>query len=96
MPVNPSPAAERRRARRKPATGAVRLSPTDALSSPFEGRLQDTAETGFRARHNRLVIAPGQVLKFEMDGAAGLARAVWTRIVDGQAETGFHILSRLA
>ncbi len=95
MPVNKAPEIERRRSRRKPATGAVRLSPDDVLAPPFEGRLLDIAEAGFRARHNHLSIGPGQVLKFEMGGAAGVAQAVWTRIVNGEAETGFHILSRL-
>jgi len=52
----------------------------------------DIASSGFRARHNRLNLTSGQLVDFEFQGRSGLASVVWTRIVDGQAETGFRIL----
>jgi hypothetical protein len=53
----------------------------------------DWASSGFRARHDRLTLAAGQVVGFELPEMSGLARVVWTRILDGQAEAGFRILS---
>jgi len=62
------------------------------LAAAFSGDLLDTAATGFRARHGRLTLVSGQIVGFEFGGRKGVARAMWTRIVDGQAETGFRIL----
>ncbi len=85
-------AAERRAEPRGAASGAVRLRPSGVLAGPFVGRLMDTAAHGFRARHDRLTLTSGQLVDFEFGGRSGLACAVWTRIVDGEAETGFRIL----
>ena len=92
MDIKPSEWAERRNEPRWPAAGEVRLRQDGVLTAPFVGRLMDLADTGFRARHNRLNIASGQVVAFEFAETCGVARAVWTRIVDGEAETGFRIL----
>ena len=102
MPVKPSPRskspraagiAERRREPRVKATGDVFLRQCGVLTDPFVGQLVDTARHGFRARHDRLALACGQVVDFQFGGRSGQARAVWTRIEGGKAETGFHILS---
>jgi len=74
----------------------VRLRPSEVLSNPFAGRLIDTASGGFRARHSRLTLSSGQLVDFEYEGHSGLACVVWTRIVDGEAETGFRILPQSA
>lgn len=87
----PSP-AERRTEPRLAATGEVRLRPSGVLATPFLGRLMDTAAHGFRARHNRLALTSGQLVDFAFGDRSGLACAAWTRIVDGEAETGFRIL----
>ncbi len=62
------------------------------MAEAFQGDLLDTAATGFRARHGRLSLASGQLVHFEFAGRNGVARAIWTRIIGGQAETGFRIL----
>ncbi|HYW42575.1 MAG TPA: PilZ domain-containing protein [Bryobacteraceae bacterium] len=92
MPTKQSPGTERRTAPREAATGEVRLRQSDLLAGSFAGRLVDIASSGFRARHNRLNLTSGQLVDFEFQGRSGLASVVWTRIVDGQAETGFRIL----
>jgi len=84
--------ADQRVEPRQGTSGEVRLRQSDTLSGSFAGSLLDTAVSGFRARHGRLTLASGQLVDFEFSGRTGLARVVWTRIVDGEAETGFHIL----
>jgi hypothetical protein len=74
----------------------VTLRQAGEIAAPFRGDLLDTAATGFRARHRRLSLGSGQLVNFEFAGRKGFARAIWTRIVDGQAETGFRILPREA
>ena len=93
MATNQSQWIERRESPRHPADGLVRLRQAGMLAPPFEGRLLDRGASGFRARHDRLNMPSGQVVEFEFSGSAGMARAVWTRIVNGEAETGFHILA---
>jgi hypothetical protein len=87
----PSP-SDRRSEPRRPVSGDVHLRQLGTLAGSFSGQLIDIAATGFRARHNRLTLASGQMVEFEMKSSAGLARVVWTRIVDGEAEAGFRIL----
>jgi hypothetical protein len=86
------PSSERREAPRREASGEVRIRQSDLLSGAFAARLVDTGSGGFRARHDRLNLSSGQLVDFEYQGRSGLACVVWTRIVDGQAETGFRIL----
>jgi hypothetical protein len=69
------------------------MNQPDSLFGPFTGTLVDTSATGFRARHNRLSLASGQVVTFDFEGRVGRAVVVWTRIVNGRAETGLHIVS---
>lgn len=71
----------------------VRLRQSSVLAGPFSGRLMDMAAHGFRARHNCLTLRSGQLVDFEFHGRKGLANTIWTRIVDGEAETGFRIVS---
>jgi hypothetical protein len=84
--------AERRTEPRRDVEGEVRLRPFGTLSGTFSGRLLDVAASGFRARHGCVTMTSGQLVDFQMVDGKGIARAVWTRIVDGAAETGFHIL----
>jgi hypothetical protein len=83
---------ERRTEPRYPKSGEVRLW-QGTPQTVFLGRLLDTASTGFRARHGRLSLASGELVSFFIQGRTGVARAVWTRILDGEAETGFRVLS---
>jgi len=68
------------------------LRRTGVIATPILGRLLDVSAAGFRTRHSCLTLASGDRVEFEFDGRNGAARAMWTRIVDGQAETGFNIL----
>ena len=90
--------AERRAQPRRPATGAVMLTPEGIFSATISGRLVDAAESGFRARHDSPRLTPGDVVAFAFpgpDGAAeGRARVVWTRILGEHVESGFLILPR--
>jgi hypothetical protein len=47
---------------------------------------------GFRTRHTCLTLGSGDRVDFEFQGRQGAARAMWTRIVGSEAETGFNIL----
>lgn len=89
------PSHERRAEPRHSASGPVRLRQVSSpMAEHFEGRLLDTAASGFRVRHKRLSLASGEVVHFEFGSRSGCARVVWTRIVNQGAETGFHILSQ--
>jgi hypothetical protein len=92
MSARQSRGPERRSEPRGTASGEVRLRSSDVLAGPFVGRLMDAAAAGFRARHGRLNLPSGELVDFTFDGRSGVACAVWTRIVDGEAETGFRIL----
>jgi hypothetical protein len=82
---------DRRGEPRDPADGEVRLCQAQMPGGPFVGHLLDMAVTGFRARHNRFTLGAGELVAFEFAGRRGLARAVWTRIIADQVETGFRI-----
>lgn len=78
---------------RNSAAGVVHLRRSGALSEVFPGRLTDISKSGFRARHNCLQLTSGEIVEFECAEGRGLAQPVWTRLLDGEAETGFRILS---
>ena len=83
---------ERRAEIRRPANAEAQLRQPGVLAGTFTGQVLDTSATGFRLRHGRLSLASGQVVHFKLEGRSGQARAMWTRIVGNEAETGFHIL----
>ncbi|MCX6627052.1 MAG: PilZ domain-containing protein [Candidatus Solibacter sp.] len=85
-------AADRRTEPRQPVQGDIRLRRTGVIAAPFMGRLMDLSPGGFRTRHSCLTLASGDRVEFEFHGRSGAARAMWTRIVDSEAETGFNIL----
>ena len=90
--TQPIPLEDRRAAERLDVTGEVRLRQTRVIAAWFLGSLVDVSETGFRSRHERLGLESGERVDFEFQGRSGMARAVWTRIVGSEAETGFNIL----
>jgi len=94
MPHDERSGAERRAEPRHTAAGQVRLRQSSPLAEPFTGQLMDVARTGFRAHHDRLSLGSGQLVEFQMARRHGRARAVWTRILDGKAETGFRIVAQ--
>ena len=89
--MNTSP-VDRREEPRQQARGDIRLRPSGAITEAFMGHLVDLSPHGFRARHSCLTLSSGGQVDFEYQGRSGAAQAMWTRIVDGEAETGFKIL----
>jgi hypothetical protein len=83
---------DRRTEVRQPFQGEVRLRQAGAAGGAFMGRLVDLSPHGFRTRHACLTLGSGDRVDFEFQGRSGAARAMWTRIVDSEAETGFNIL----
>lgn len=59
----------------------------------MQGRLIDVSETGFRAAHGDALLVRGQEIFFEHEKGQGKARAIWNRILDGEIQTGFLIVS---
>ncbi|MGJ5819449.1 PilZ domain-containing protein [Paludibaculum fermentans] len=85
---------EKRREPRFRAEGRVTFRAVDnAGAAPFEGRLIDVSETGFRAAHSDTGLARGQEVLFEHSKAQGRARAIWNRILDGEVQTGFLVVA---
>jgi hypothetical protein len=74
------------------ATGRIRLQCADYPGSSIQGVLLDVSANGFRAVHNALALASGQILLFEYSGRRGRARVVWTRIDGDQVQSGFYVL----
>jgi hypothetical protein len=83
---------ERRTEARRPVSGAVRIRQAGGVAGPFLGQLMDVSASGFRIRHSQLNLTSGQLVDFQWDGSCGQARAMWTRIVGTEAETGFHVV----
>jgi len=83
---------DRRTEVRQLVEGDIRLR--QAGMAPFTGRLLDISPNGFRSRHSCLTLSSGDSVEFEFPGCSGVARAVWTRIADSEAETGFNILRK--
>jgi hypothetical protein len=84
-------AVERRTEPREPVSGEVHLRESQSHGAPFAGELLDIAKTGFRARHTCLALASGELVEFRFACRCGIARTMWTRIIDDHAETGFRI-----
>jgi len=83
---------ERRRESRRPAQGEVQLLIEDPLPLRIDGALVDVSESGFRAAHRAANLHSGQIVRFRHPWAQGVARIVWTRVIEDQAETGFHVI----
>jgi hypothetical protein len=90
--MKPLQPIERRREERRPVSGGVHLRQAGTILGPFLGHLIDVSPTGFRIRHGRLTLASGQLVDFQYAGQSGQARAMWTRILGEEAETGFQVV----
>ncbi len=84
--------AERRKERRRPASGEVALTIEDIAPAEFWGELIDLSNGGFRVRHQRMRLSTGQQVRFTHPSGKGTARVIWTRILGENAESGFLIL----
>jgi hypothetical protein len=70
--------------------------PSDFGMQPVEGELLDVSDQGFRIRYeNTPPLFSGQEVHFLLPDSAGLARVVWTRVLDGEMESGLRILKSL-
>jgi len=87
-------ASGRRREERKAAQGEVRLFWDEQPGLEQRGRLIDVSQNGFRAAHDYAAMSVGQEVGFRHMLAAGIARVVWSRILDHSVESGFLILQR--
>ena len=85
---------DRRVEPREAASGEVHLCQSVTPGTPFLGHLLDIAASGFRARHEQFSLTSGELIDFEFAGNRGVARVVWTRIVENQVETGFRVCHR--
>ena len=85
------PQSDRRAEPRRPTSGMARLRIAGPLNEGFEATLLDVSAGGFRVRHSYLRMASGDLVEFTCGGQHGRARAMWTRILNGVAETGFRI-----
>lgn len=85
---------EKRHEPRESGSGPVQLRFDHARPLVgFEGRLIDWSRGGFRAGHSCRLLQTGDVLEFEHEHGAGLARVVWLRISSEGVETGFVVLA---
>ena len=87
----PAQALEQRKEPRRSAKGKVTVQTERA---ELQGQLVDVSESGFRMAHDNTSLEPGQVLQFAHREAAGRARVIWNRIMEGRVETGFLIVER--
>jgi hypothetical protein len=85
---------EKRREQRRKASGLIRVYFYDSHHKEIEGRLIDVSASGFRMAHGDRSLAAGQTVEFAHDEAAGQARVMWNRILDGSVETGFFVIRR--
>jgi hypothetical protein len=83
---------EKRREQRRKASGLVHVSFRDSRERAIEGRLIDVSASGFRMAHGETSLARGQVVEFSHSEAAGEARVMWNRILDGTVESGFLVV----
>ena len=84
----------RRTEERRPAQGEVALFWNERPGSEQRGRLIDVSEHGFRVAHDYAAVSVGQAVGFRHSFAAGTARVVWSRILDGIVHSGFQVLDR--
>ena len=83
--------AENRRDARTLCQGEVRFF-LEGRDSACLGDLVDVSNNGFRAKHHEPAIETGMVVEFVHKFFRGQARVAWSRIVNGNRESGFHII----
>jgi hypothetical protein len=84
---------DRRLEERTVAEGEAVVVPSDLGSQLVEATLMDTSDEGFRIRYaGASPLFSGQEVQFLLLATSGVARVIWTRVLDGSAESGFLIL----
>jgi hypothetical protein len=86
----------KRREVRREAQGVASVRPKREPNSVWhEAKLVDVSDSGFRLAHIDTSFLAGEELDFKHPYAAGTARVVWNRILDGRVETGCMILTKV-
>jgi hypothetical protein len=83
---------DRRTEPRQLATGEVLLTPEGVHAPVISGRLLDLSDSGFRAAHDYPLFDSGTLVAFFHSEASGIARVIWNRNMNGEWESGFHLL----
>jgi len=91
-PRKHSSTLDRRIEVRQIAEGEALVVPTDFGTQPIAGQLVDASSQGFRITYGEPPLFSGQDVHFLLSQSEGLARVIWTRVVDGKMESGFLIL----
>jgi hypothetical protein len=87
---------DRRIEDRPVAEGDALVVPSDFGAEPVEAQLLDVSEQGFRIKYdNAPPLFSGQEVQFLLPKSSGLALVMWTRVLDGEAESGLRILRSL-
>lgn len=81
---------ERRSEERYAAEGFVELQPKAPARAAITASLVDVSSGGFRARHRDFSLGTGDKVSFQHAGGSGTAVVMWTRVFDGQVESGFY------
>ena len=88
-----SPVQDRRVEVRRVAEGDALVVPSDFGAHAVEGKLLDLSDQGFRIEYDKAPpLFSGQEVQFLLPQSSGLARVMWTRVLDGKAESGLRIL----
>jgi hypothetical protein len=84
--------SDRRREERSPLSGAVEISFDDPNPVTVLAELIEVSDRGFRASHDSKLLAPGTEVRYARSGSAGVARVIWTHVLDGRCVSGFLVL----
>ena len=83
---------EKRREQRRRVTGSVEIRLGGPGARRIGGVLIDVSTSGFRMAHQDAALEAGEIVEFSHGEAAGKARVMWNRIVEGRVETGFLLI----
>jgi hypothetical protein len=85
--------SERRSEGRSPQSGAIEISFADPNPMTVSAELIEVSERGFRALHDSRLLTVGLEVRYTRSGSSGMARVIWTHVLDGRCVSGFLILA---
>jgi len=85
-------AVEKRFEPRTLCRGAIRLRPSQPPCVEIYGELMDVSDSGFRASYKGVPLHPATAVQFVHQFFQGNARVAWSRLIAGQAESGFQVI----
>ena len=83
---------ERRRAPRIAQSGRVVISFVNPVPTTINADLIERSSTGFRASHECKNLDPGMEVRYQREGFSGIARVMWTHVLQGQRVSGFLLI----